>query len=183
MIRLALIRHGATAWSAEHRLQGRRDLPLSPEGEAEVRAWQVPPLLAGWAWVTSPLARARETARLLHPGPITLEPALIEMDFGAWEGRPTAELSAEETAGGRHMTPPGGESPAMVQARLLPWLAGLQADTVAVAHKGVIRAVLGLATSWDFLGRPPARLNWRAAHLFAVTGSQVAILDLNRPLA
>ena len=32
MARFALLRHGPTAWTAEHRLQGQFDLPLSPEG-------------------------------------------------------------------------------------------------------------------------------------------------------
>jgi probable phosphoglycerate mutase len=59
----------------------------------------------------------------------------------------------------------------MVQVRLQPWLARLGTSgtpTVAVTHKGVIRALLGLATGWDFLGKPPARLDWSAAHLFDV---------------
>jgi probable phosphoglycerate mutase len=38
--------------------------------------------------------------------------------------------------------------------------------TAAITHKGVIRAVLALATGWDMLGKPPHRLSWSAAHLF-----------------
>ncbi|HEY8014114.1 MAG TPA: histidine phosphatase family protein, partial [Dongiaceae bacterium] len=32
MALLALLRHGPTIWTAARRLQGRADLPLSPEG-------------------------------------------------------------------------------------------------------------------------------------------------------
>jgi probable phosphoglycerate mutase len=62
---LALIRHGATDWNAERRLQGRADRPLSAAGREAVRLWRVPSLLDAAAWVTSPLERARETAALL----------------------------------------------------------------------------------------------------------------------
>ena len=37
----ALIRHGATDWNAERRLQGRADLPLSAPGREAVRGWRV----------------------------------------------------------------------------------------------------------------------------------------------
>ena len=37
MTRLALLRHGETEWNAEHRLQGQRDIGLSPRGRAQVR--------------------------------------------------------------------------------------------------------------------------------------------------
>ena len=37
MTRIALIRHGATAWNGEGRVQGRADIALSPAGIAELR--------------------------------------------------------------------------------------------------------------------------------------------------
>ena len=40
------------------------------------------------------------------------------------------------------------------------------APTAAVTHKGVIRAVLALATGWNMLGKPAYRLDWSAAQLF-----------------
>ena len=39
-----LLRHGRTAWTEQHRYQGRRDIPLSPEGEAELRQADFDPL-------------------------------------------------------------------------------------------------------------------------------------------
>jgi probable phosphoglycerate mutase len=195
MTPLAVIRHGATAWNDAGRMQGRQDITLTDAARAFFAARAAPPELDGFAWTASPLARAHETARLLAPGaPLGLEPALIEMGWGDWEGATLDELRARLGDGfgdiedrGLDFLPPGGESPRMVQARLQPWLARLGAaarPTVAVTHKGVIRALLGLATGWDFLGKPPARLDWTAAHLFAVDPAGRPHLErANLPLA
>jgi probable phosphoglycerate mutase len=81
---------------------------------------------------------------------------------------PAAAL-AERAAAGLDFQPPGGESPRQVQARLLPLLAEIARDgrpTGGITHKGVIRAVYALASGWNMLGKPPARLDWQSAHLF-----------------
>ena len=65
MTRLALLRHGPTGWTREHRLQGRTDIPLDDDGRAEVRRWRLPPEAATFRWRASPLRRAMETAALL----------------------------------------------------------------------------------------------------------------------
>lgn len=100
---------------------------------------------------------------------VAVDERLREMDWGDWEGRTLGELRsefgsemAENEARGLDFRPPNGESPRMVQQRLIPWLHAVTAarqDIGAVTHKGVIRALIGLATGWDFLGRPPARLH------------------------
>ena len=195
-MRLVLIRHGPTEWNAEKRLQGRTDIPLSADGEADVRRWSLPADLAEMRWFTSPLMRARRTAELLG---VAAEPATaaIEMDFGTWEGRRLADLRAEDPAAvaanearGLDFRPPGGESPRDVQSRIAGWLADLADDPVAsrrgtgvVTHKGVTRAALSLATGWPMLGRPPVRLDWSAAHLFDVgsTGA-LSLVRANLPL-
>jgi probable phosphoglycerate mutase len=189
MIRLAVVRHAATPWTEQRRMQGRTDVPLSPAGRAAAASWRLPAELAGWPMRCSPLARTRETAELLAAGrPVQDDPGLIEMGWGDWEGRSLAELDAQdprfavEAARGLDMTPPGGESPRMVQLRLKPWLAALKGPTVAVTHKGVIRALLGLATGWDFQGKPPVRLSWSAAHLFTVTDGMPAVDRINLAL-
>jgi len=174
MTSLALLRHGPTSWNREHRLQGRADLGLDAAGRDAVKGWRLPPDLSARRWLTSPLARAVETAALLGLS-ATSEPRLIEMDWGAWEGRRPQELRREEPrfareeARGLDLAPPGGESPRAVQLRLAPLLAQLAAEDAAVgavSHKGVIRAVLALATGWDMLGKAPVRLDWDAIHLF-----------------
>ena len=179
MTSLALLRHGPTRWSREHRLQGRADLELDEAGRAAVGLWRLPAEFAARRWLVSPLVRARETAALLGLR-ADIEPRLIEMDWGAWEGQRPEELRASEPgfaieeARGLDLTPPGGESPRVVQARLLPLLAELAADPApvgALTHKGVIRAVLALATGWEMRGKAPARLTWNALHLFELDRS------------
>lgn len=173
----ALMRHAATAWNAEGRLQGLTDTMLSPAGEAEARGWRLPPPAAGWKRLCSPLQRAHRTALLLRPAAaVTVEPRLREMSFGVWEGRTLAELrtgvgeafvAAENR--GLDFQPPGGESPRTVMARIAGWTAEIAAGgepVVAVSHKAAIRAVLALATGWDMMGRPPVKLDWRSLHFF-----------------
>ncbi len=202
MTPLVLIRHGPTDWTAEGRIQGHSDVPLSAAGRDTVRSWRLPPELAdeqgGWDWLSSPLARARETAALLWHGnglaEARLEDALMEMHWGDWEGRRLAALRAEggtlmaaEEARGLDFRPPGGESPREVQGRLMPLLAAL-ADagrpTAAVTHKGVIRAVYARATGWDMTGRPPEKLRDACAHRFVLDSGGAPRPDLlNIPLA
>ena len=193
MTALVLLRHGPTDWNEAGRIQGRSDRPLSAAGSAAVRQWRLPAELGRHRWVTSPLARARQTAALLgHPEAAPEEP-LIEADWGAWEGerldelrvRYGAEMKSLE-ARGLDFRPPGGESPRDLQARLRPWLRRLGADaapTVAVCHKGVIRAIYALAAGWDMTGAPPDKLRWPAAHIFRVTAQGEPLAQrLNLPL-
>jgi probable phosphoglycerate mutase len=192
MIRLALLRHGPTAWNAQKRLQGRTDIALCPDALADLADLGPPGWAAGWHWVASPLVRAVETARALGREP-EIVPALVEMDWGDYEGETVAALRARHGAAfttaedrGLDFRPPGGESPADVQARLRPWLAGIAGggrDVVAVTHKGVIRAALCLATGWDMMGKPPVKLDWKALHRFTVDADGTLTLDqANLPL-
>lgn len=174
---LVAIRHAPTEWNAARRLQGRTDVALGAAGIAAAKAWRADPAWAAYRLLASPLKRAEETARLLFPGrEIALDPRLMEMDFGAWEGRSLAELratpgtAAEERENlGLDFSAPGGETPRQVQARLQPLLEEIAAagvPTVIVTHKAVLRALLSLATGWAFLGKPPAKIQPDSAHLF-----------------
>ncbi len=175
MTRLAFIRHGETAWNVEGRIQGRADITLSPAGRHELLGLAQPPDLAGATWLSSPLKRAMETARLLHGEP-EIAPLLIETDWGAWEGLTrdvTTPLSHRISARGQaglDFRPPHGESPRDVQQRLQHFFAETAASgpdfAVCVTHKGVIRAALALALGWDMLDKPPVKMKWRAAHMF-----------------
>jgi probable phosphoglycerate mutase len=187
MTTIALIRHGPTAWTEAGRIQGRSDPGLSDAGRARVAGWRPPPEIAGFAWISSPLRRARETARLLCGEDVAGEPRLIEMDWGTWEGRSLDDLRRElgadmarNEARGLDFTPAGGESPRQVQERLRGWLVAVAASaeaTAAVSHQGVIRALLSLATDWDMTGPPPTRLVPATAHLFRLDGEGMPTVD------
>lgn len=176
--KLVLLRHGPTAWTQSKRLQGRRDIPLSERGREAVAGWHMPPWTKTCKWYVSPLVRARETAALLGASDAVVEPCLIEMNWASWEGLTLAGLRQElggameqNEARGLDFRPDGGESPRDVQIRLEPWLADLRKQrrpTIAVTHKGVIRAVMAKATGWDMIGKPPARTKWGALHIFHV---------------
>ncbi len=179
MTLLAMIRHGPTTWNEEHRLQGRTDVPLSAVGTVRVETWAVPDEFRAFDWVASPLLRASETARLLGLD-FNTEAAIVEMDWGAWEGHTRAELDriyGDEVRRradlGLDLTPHDGESPRELRARVSGWLdrvveAGR--PTGAVTHQGVIRAVLSLATGWDMLNKPPIKLDRSSLHLFELGG-------------
>jgi broad specificity phosphatase PhoE len=187
---VALLRHAATTWNAAGRMQGRADPPLSPEGRAMLTGRRLPPELEGARWMSSPARRAQQTAALLGAEDVQVVDALVEMDWGAWEGETLAALRgapdfAANEARGLDFQPPGGESPRAVMQRVTSWLGGLAEGPpiVAVTHKGVIRAMLCLATSWTMLGKPPARLDWLCLHLFEVADGGVRVARLNQMLA
>jgi probable phosphoglycerate mutase len=186
MILLALLRHGETEWSAAGRIQGRSDIPLSAAGRAALSTWRLPPACTGMRWVSSPLARCVETAVLLGAPDARREPRIAEMHWGAWEGRRLADLRTElgeemarNEARGLDFRPSGGESPREVLARVRAWIEELQEPTFAVTHRGVIRALLALATGWDMTGKPPAKLDWNAVHLFRLANGRPQVEHLN----
>lgn len=191
-MRLLLIRHGPTAWNETGRLQGRTDLPLSARGRALVATWRLPPDWRDSKIVASPLLRARETAEIVAGRPVTVDPALIEMDWGLFEGHRLEDLRKEDPEGmaaneaaGLDFRPPRGESPREVRSRLsgmLDALAESHDALVAVTHKGVIRAALSLATGWDMTTKPPFRLGSETALSLRFEGPEKVSVD-GSPLA
>lgn len=177
MIRLALLRHGHTAWNRAHRIQGRTDIPLDDEAVAGLRALRLPaPWDRAQLW-SSPLQRAAQTAELVTGRAPQTDPALMEMDWGNWEGQHGTELRADPASGFRDIedwgwdyVPPGGESPASLRARLVPWANALTRDSVAVCHIGVMRVLLAHATGWNFDG--PAPFAVKRNRLFVISISE-----------
>jgi probable phosphoglycerate mutase len=90
-----LLRHGETEWSKSGQHTGRTDLPLTPHGEELARASGE--LLHGYDFVltlSSPLQRARRTAELAGLD-AEVDEDLLEWDYGAYEGRTTAQIRAD----------------------------------------------------------------------------------------
>jgi probable phosphoglycerate mutase len=187
-IPLVAIRHAPTLWNAERRLQGRTDVPLGAEGEAAARSWHIDPAWRDYRVISSPLARAAATARLLFPDrEIAIDARLIEMSFGGWEGKSLAELRGSSGSDaesrermGLDFRAPGGESPREVQARVAPLLAEIAEPTIIVTHKAVLRALLSLGTGWEMRDKPPVKLLPSTAHVFALgSGGEITIERMN----
>ena len=177
LIDVVMIRHAPTAWNDAGRIQGQTDVPLSGKGRRTVARRRLPERFGSYRIHSSPLARAVETATLLGLEAPVLDRRLMEMHWGEWEGSTRVALAAADPGGVAHneakgpdFRPPGGESPRELQARIVDWArsaaAGSPRGAVAVTHKGVVKAVLGLAYGWDLTGKPPVSLDWARAHRF-----------------
>lgn len=89
-MKIYLVRHGETDWNKARRVQGSVDIPLNEYGIylAEETAKGLKNVEFDLAY-TSPLIRARKTAEVILEGRNILiidEPAIQEMNFGAYEG-------------------------------------------------------------------------------------------------
>ncbi|WP_422373060.1 histidine phosphatase family protein [Hoeflea sp.] len=160
---LYVIRHGQTDYNRELRLQGARDIPLNDTGRGQARqngrtlastALEWP--LDRFDWVSSPLARTRETMELvrenagLDPRDYRTDALLTELSFGDWEGQTLEEvgqhsgqlIKAREQDKWR-FRPPGAkaESYAMLAERTDRFLSKVTQPTICVAHGGVIRTL------------------------------------------
>lgn len=152
--RIVLVRHGETVGESSIRYYGATDVPLSELGRRQARAARL--ALPGDAWglvFSSPLARAWESARIVHPrSPVRLLDDLREIDFGDWEGLSAEEIRVRDPVryeDWRQRRPgfefPGGERRADFETRV-----GRAADAMltsgvssalVVVHKGVIRSL------------------------------------------
>jgi probable phosphoglycerate mutase len=173
---LWLIRHGETAWSLSGAHTGRTDLPLIPAGTE--RAAALGRYLAGRPFaivLTSPLQRARETCRIAgYSDAAQIEPNLREWDYGAYEGRTTADIREEAPAWDLWTTGvPGGETLEQVAARarlVIERAAGGGGDAALFGHGHILRI---LTACW--LALPP-----EAGHLFALDTATVSVLGYER---
>ncbi len=184
-MKIALIRHGRTDWNAQGRVQGRVETSLSAEGRAHMAALAPP---AGFEHVrafVSPQRRARETAALLGIENPIVDARLREQNWGEWEGLTKAEMVARDgedcliRAGrGLAFRPPGGESSEELAARVHDFLVATgrsEADAVAVAHMGVLRAAYAVATGWDMATPFAAPIDLSAALILSVAGTRIAV--------
>jgi broad specificity phosphatase PhoE len=161
---LYLVRHGETDFNVEQRLQGQYETSINARGRLQATESGV--LLRDlfardqrradeFAYVSSPLERARETMELVRAtlgldlGSYDLDDRLKEISYGQWEGLTLSEIQARDpqVLARREQdkwdfTPPGGESYRDVAARVAAWYLTVARDTVVVAHGGVVRVLM-----------------------------------------
>lgn len=167
-----LIRHGETEWSRGGRHTGRTDVPLTERGEREASALKLRLGDHRFSLVlSSPLARAWQTCLLAGLGDVAeRSDDLVEWDYGAYEGRTSAEIRAE-APGWSLWTDgvPGGETVEQVADRARRIVArAVQAggDVALFAHGHVLRV---LAACW--VGSPP-----REARVLALGTASIGVL-------
>ncbi|MDQ6782669.1 MAG: histidine phosphatase family protein [Actinomycetota bacterium] len=159
---LFLVRHGRTAHNATHRLLGRLDLPLDELGQRQAQALgTIDDLSHAARVISSPLARARQTAKRLGP-PLTIDDRWVEMDYGIYDGLPLAEVPTEiwdRWLSDPAWRPEGGESHLDLDRRVRAacqdlYAEALDGDVVVVSHVSPIKAAVawalgvGVEASW-----------------------------------
>jgi len=151
------MRHGETAWNREGRVMGRNPIELDEDGRAQVQA-SIPfaRLLAPELIVTSPLARARQSAEIIAAGiggvPVAEDPQLSEVMYGRWEGMVYDDLIEDADYVNYREHPldaptPGGETIVQVQSRGVEAVRRALGDNsgrriLFVSHGDIIRTVL-----------------------------------------
>jgi probable phosphoglycerate mutase len=173
---IVLVRHGETEWSRSGRHTGRTDVPLTERGREQAVA--LAEALGGRTFelvLTSPLARAADTARLAGFGEVAqTRPDLREWDYGAYEGRTTADIREERPGWSLWRDDaPGGETAAEVAERadrVIDELRSLDSDALVFAHGHLLRV---LTARW-------LRLEASDGRLFALDPATISILGYER---
>ena len=115
-----LARHGKTAWTISRQHTGVTDLPLTAQGEVEaIRLGERLNGLRFAAVLMSPLRRVVRTCELAgFRSAAEVESDLLEWNYGAYEGRTSADIRTERPDWQLFRDGcPGGESPDQVGAR------------------------------------------------------------------
>ncbi len=154
--RAYIVRHGQTERSARHVYSGQTDVPLTALGRDQARrAGEILASAGIDAIFSSPLSRARDTAEAIAAAtgvPAQVDPRLIEVDYGPFEGldRQAARDRFGAAFAAWREDPFGAPVPgmeplgeALARARLATAdaLAGA-ACPVIVGHQGILRLVL-----------------------------------------
>ncbi len=194
--RIILVRHGQTEWNRVERFRGRADVPLNETGlaQAEATGQRVAAEWQPMAVYTSPLSRAVKTAEAIARRfalPVQVQPGLVDIDYGAWQGLTPDEARArwpeivEAWYGAPHTAQiPGGETLAGLRARAMAAVAELAArhvgQTIVLVGHTVINRIILLGV----LGLPNDRF-WRlrqdtcAINVFEVEGDEYTLVSLN----
>lgn len=154
---LGLLRHGQTDWNIDFRLQGVTDIPLNETGIAQAKDAAQVLQRSDWDLVlTSPLSRARDTAKIVAEvngfEDAAVEPLLLERSFGEAEGLMHDEWRAKYADTNKV---PGGESLSELEKRaelLLQTLVEKHGGKrlLAVSHGALIRILLRIVSNGEF---------------------------------
>jgi broad specificity phosphatase PhoE len=151
-----LARHGETAWNLTGQHMGVIDKPLTERGERNAR--RLGERLRGLTFAkvfTSPLQRASRTCELAGFKTVAqIDPDLLEWDYGAYEGKTTAEILKERPGWDMFRDGyPGGESATQVCARadrVVSEVRAIEGNVLLFSHGHFLRM---LAARW--LGLEP----------------------------
>lgn len=158
--RLWVVRHGATGWSAAGRHTSRTDVPLTRLGEQEAAGLRDRLRGASFALVlTSPRRRAVETCRLAGFGErAVVDDDLAEWDYGADEGRTTAEIQVDRPTwsiwGDGPMAGETIDQVATRAERVIERVRRTDGDSLVFAHGHLLRI---LAARWVGLAATDGR--------------------------
>ncbi|WP_262368192.1 bifunctional RNase H/acid phosphatase [Corynebacterium urealyticum] len=163
---LLLLRHGQTELNRDGKYSGRGNPELTDLGKKQIAhaARHISERGDVDVILSSPLGRCQETARAaaealgMGKNAITTDEAIIEMDFGTWEGRRFVEIQEDHPEAHRECfnyataAPHGGESPEQVYRRVSEFVDRVIAEypgktVLVVTHmmpiKSVLRRALG----------------------------------------
>jgi broad specificity phosphatase PhoE len=127
-----IARHGETAWSLSGQHTGLTDIPLTERGERMAIALGKRLQVMEFATIlTSPLQRARRTCELAgYLARAEVESALVEWDYGQYEGITSAQIRAKAPQWNLFRDGcPGGESPEAISRRADRLVARLRMST------------------------------------------------------
>jgi probable phosphoglycerate mutase len=149
-IKLYAVRHAATPWNFEGRIQGRKDVCVAP---CHLRAIQTtfdnyPELTC--QIISSPLTRCLQTAEAYFQNrSVKTDKRISERDYGLLEGMLRSQLRKSgkgnyvcKTKRDWEWSPEGGESNMSILNRVLDFLLSLESDTIIVTHSGPIQCLL-----------------------------------------
>ena len=150
-----MVRHGETEWNRRGRYQGRLESSLTRLGMRQANAVAESLAACGIARVvSSPLTRCRETARAIEArtgAAATVDPRLIEIGHGSWEGRLRREVERNDAerlrawrAKPETVEFPSGESLAAVARRWCAFAADIDGTgaLAVVTHDVIVRVAI-----------------------------------------
>jgi probable phosphoglycerate mutase len=171
-----LVRHGETEWSRTGKHTGRTDIPLTERGRRQAQAVGAALRNREFALVqSSPLGRALDTCRLAGFGDRAVQrDELMEWDYGAYEGRTTAEIRKERPDWSLWLDGvPDGETVSQVGERadrVIAEVRSVDGDVLLFAHGHVLRV---LTARW-------LSLEPDAGRLFALDPATLSTLGYER---